>query len=115
MKSNLSYSFLLIFFLCSVTISAQSQKESLDYVQSSVRFLDKLLTLDDSQKAAITTVITDNRNKIMAITEQEGMRAEEKTEKRRLLSDKMDEEIVPVLSKSQAKKYLLIKSERDKK
>ena len=76
----------------------------IDIVEETVKQLDKKLKLDDFQKAAITVIYNDNKDEIMGIAEEDIPR-DAKIQKGKDLTEKIDKEILKLLSKEQAEKY----------
>lgn len=93
------------------TRNKEKLNKKIDIVEETVKQLDKKLKLDDFQKAAITVIYNDNKDEIMGIVEQDIPRAA-KIQKGKELSEKIDKEILKLLSKEQAEKYQEIIDDR---
>lgn len=88
--------------------------EQKDYAEVIVDYLDKELKLDGLQKAAIKVIINDNKGSIEEIMQQ-NILYEEKKDKIQVINDKIDTQIIALLSKDQTAKYVKMKEEREKK
>jgi hypothetical protein len=85
--------------------------EKRDIVDVTVEYLEKKLKLDGFQKAAITNIYKDNKAEILSIGEED-MPTEGKKDKARKISDKIDAQIIPLLSKEQVVIYNEMIAER---
>lgn len=81
----------------------KAQKD-VDIVEITVNNLAEKLNLDDFQKAAVTVIYNDNKDAIMSIATEDSPR-KAKEDKAREISEKIDTEILKLLSEEQAKKY----------
>lgn len=85
-----------------------------DYAETVVDYLNKELKLDGLQQAAIKTIINDNKGSIEEITAMD-ISYEEKRDKMQVINDKINTNIIKILSKEQAEKYIKMQEEREKK
>jgi hypothetical protein len=90
------------------------KSEKKDFVEATVEYLEKQLTLDGFQKAVITNIFNDHREELMAAGSGD-VPSVEKVAKAQEVTDKIDVEVLKVLSKPQTEKYLKMKEERQKK
>lgn len=81
------------------------KQEKVDFVEESVKYLVKELTLDDFQEAAVKSVIEGERNTIMAINATQGLSADEKKAKASEISTRIYKKVLPLLTPTQAEKY----------
>lgn len=119
MKLKASYIFLLFAALFTTTASAQVDRrigqgqykrsrgkaEKIDFIQESTDYLAKELKLDDFQKAAVKSIMSDEKDAIMAINEATDMSDLEKRDKTREISQRIYKKVMPLLSKEQGEKY----------
>ncbi|MBC8645200.1 hypothetical protein H9W95_17745 [Flavobacterium lindanitolerans] len=77
-------------------------------------YLDKEIKLDGLQFAAVKAIINDNKNSIEEISKS-NLHVQEKKDKMREIMDKIDVEILKLLSKDRAAKYLKMKEDSEKK
>jgi hypothetical protein len=118
MKLKASYIFLLFTILLCAGASAQvdrrigsnqyknsRKQEKKDFVDESVKYLTKELSLDDFQKAAVKTIMEDERSAIDAINEAPDMTTDERREKVSAISARVYKKILPLLSKEQGEKF----------
>lgn len=89
-------------------------KKPMDPVEASIKNLDKELTLDDFQKAAIGVTMRENRSSMEEIAVS-STTDEEKKEKMQLIRDKIYKGIMDVLNKDQKVKYAKLVEDADKK
>jgi hypothetical protein len=85
--------------------------EKRDIVEVTVEYLEKKLKLDGFQKAAITNIYKENKDRILSINEED-IPTDGKKEKAREISAKIDAQIVPLLSKEQVVLYNEMIAER---
>lgn len=118
MKLKASYLLLLLTILFSTASLAQVDRrigvnqykrdrkiEKKDFVEESVKYLTKELKLDDFQKAAVKTIMEDERDAINVLNENNDMTTDERREKASAISTRIYNKIIPLLSKEQAAKY----------
>ncbi len=119
MKQRVSYLLLLFAVLFTTAASAQVDRrigqgqyrrnprtgEKRDFIQESTDYLTKELKLDDFQKAAVKSIMSDEKDAIMAINEATDMSDLEKKDKTRDISQRIYKKIMPLLSKEQGEKY----------
>ncbi len=92
----------------------KNSKEKVDMGESWATYLDKELKLDGLQFAAVKSIINDNKDSIEEISKS-NMHIQEKKGKMRELMEKIDIQILKLLSKDQSAKYLKMKEESEKK
>lgn len=80
----------------------QKKREDISYMMT--EYLTQELKLDDFQKAAVKGIYDENKDVIIALG-QEDIPTDVRNDKARLLSEKIDAKIIPLLSKDQAAKY----------
>ncbi|RWX02580.1 hypothetical protein [Flavobacterium cerinum] len=119
MKLKASLFILFFMFLASSAASAQvdrrigreqykpskRKQEKVDFVEESVKYLTKELTLDDFQEAAVKSVLEDERGTITAINQAQGLSADEKKAKAREISTRIFKKVLPLLTPPQVEKY----------
>ncbi|OIQ15792.1 MAG: hypothetical protein BM557_10840 [Flavobacterium sp. MedPE-SWcel] len=86
------------------TKNKDASKKKIDLVEATIKQLKKKLNLDDFQEAAITVVYNDNKDKIYSIAEED-IPTKAKKQKMKDISEKIDSEILKLLSDEQVKKY----------
>ncbi|WP_159801913.1 hypothetical protein [Flavobacterium sp. MK4S-17] len=91
---------------------SKSKNEKVDFVEQTVLYLKKELTLDDFQFAAVREIIEEQRSAFTALGEAKDMHPNEKRDKAREIYDKIDQRILPILSRQQTEKYLEMKEKR---
>lgn len=89
-------------------------KEKIDMGENWATYLDKQIKLDGLQFAAVKAIINDNKTSIEEISKS-NLHVQEKQDKMREIMAKIDVEILKLLSKDQAEKYLKIKEDSEKK
>lgn len=137
MKTGLFFIAIFFLMLCPDTASAQyyndfgggvdrsigsevrqnkpkKNKEKVDMGESWATYLDKEIKLDGLQFAAVKAIINDNKNSFEEISKS-NLHIQEKKDKMRELMDKIDVEILKLLSKEQSAKYLKLKEDNEKK
>lgn len=92
----------------------KNSKEKVDMGENWATYLDKEIKLDGLQFAAVKAIINDNKNSIEEISKS-NLHVQEKKDKIREIMDKIDVEILKLLSKDQAAKYLKMKEDSEKK
>jgi hypothetical protein len=119
MKLKASYIIFLFVLFATVQGSAQMNRnvgrqqyrrsgkpEKRDFMEQSIDYLTKELTLDDFQKAAVKDIMEDEKENITILqTPNNGMSSQEKKDKAKDISDRIYKKIVPLLSPEQAAKY----------
>ena len=120
MIMKLKASYLILFFAIIFATAASAQvdrrigtnqyknnrkHEKKDFVEESVNYLAKELTLDDFQKAAVKNIIADEKDALTALGENKDMTTDERREKVSAMSNKIYKRILPLLSKDQAEKF----------
>jgi hypothetical protein len=91
----------------------KNAKDKADIVDVTVEQLNKKLKLDDFQKAAITNIYKDNKDKILAIADEDIPLAAKKDKSREIM-EKIDKQILVLLNKEQTKTYNEMIEERNK-
>jgi len=87
-------------------------KEKLDIVEVTVEHLDTKLNLDDFQKAAVRVIYNENKDEILKIAEED-IPLNIKKEKAKNIADKIDRQILELLSKEQVAAYQKMIEERN--
>lgn len=93
---------------------SKKNQQQKDYAEAVVEYLNKELKLDGLQQAAVKSIINDNKGTIEEISNSD-ISYEEKKDKILAVNDKIDNQILTILSKEQSEKYLKMKDEREKK
>jgi len=83
-----------------------------DFIDQIMDYYGKELNLDDFQQAAVRQVIEDQRDEMMALNQQNDITSDEKRDKAKVINDKIDAGIIPMLSPDQVKKYQELISKR---
>jgi len=126
MKLKASYFILLFAIIFTTAASAQVDRrvgqgqykrnppkhDKVDFAEDSVNYLEKELTLDLFQKAAIKNIFADEKDNITAIGDNKDMTSMEKTDKFREVTQRIQKKVLPLLSKEQAEKYIKIEEAR---
>ena len=76
-----------------------------DYVEQTVAYYTKELTLDDFQAAAVKEIINEEKDNISAMREQTDATLDEKRDRSKAINDRIDTKIKAILSPDQLKKY----------
>lgn len=92
----------------------KNSKEKVDMGESWATYLDKEIKLDGLQFAAVKAIINDNKGSIEEISKS-NLHVQEKKDKVREIMDKIDVEILKLLSKDQSAKYIKMKEDNEKK
>ncbi|KGO92940.1 hypothetical protein [Flavobacterium subsaxonicum] len=131
MKSKVVYiAFLFIFIFGTTTVTAQMMDRSVgasqykrpknkkgkpkDFVDVTVDYYTKELSLDDFQVAAVREVLEEQKYAINTLDADQNMTMAEKKDKANIINEKIDSGIKPLLSAEQLKKYLAIQEKRKK-
>ncbi len=93
------------------TRNKEKLNKKVDIVEVTVQQLDKKLKLDDFQKAAITVIYKDNLDEILGLPDED-IPYKAKKQKAQDLNEKIDKEILKLLSEEQTKKYQEIIDDR---
>ena len=94
------------------TTNKNKKGEKPDFVQITVDYYTKELKLDDFQKAAVRTIMEEQREPINDLMETQGITNDERRDRGKAINDRIDEKIKPVLSSEQLKKYTEIQEKR---
>jgi hypothetical protein len=129
MKSKFVYIAFLFAFLFCATAQAQmvdrsvgqsqykrgkKKGEKKDFIQITVEYYTKELSLDDFQVAAVKEVLEEQKTAITNLSTQQGITDEERKDKANAINDKIDGGIKPLLSPDQLKKYEALQEKRKK-
>lgn len=93
---------------------SKKKKEKQDYAESASKYMKQELKLDGLQEAAVKTIINDNKGSIEEVMKM-NISNEEKRDKMIAINDKIDKEIMKLLSPEQLEKYKKMQEEREKK
>lgn len=93
----------------------KNNKSTYDFVENNVTYLTKQLKLDDFQAAAIRGIFQREKDGLMQITQNEDLRDVEKMDKAKVITDRITENIMKLLSPEQAEKYTTILEKNKKK
>lgn len=93
---------------------SSKNKEKIDFAESATDYLKKELKLDGLQEAAVKSIMNDNKASIDEVSMM-NISYEEKRDKMQVINDKINTNIIKILSKEQAEKYLKMQEEREKK
>ena len=83
---------------------SKKPKEKLDIIEVTIEQLDKKLHFDDFQKAAVRVIYNENKDEILGIS-SEDIPYEAKEEKAEKIAQKIDRQILELLSKEQTVIY----------
>lgn len=131
MKSRLAFILLIATFFVTADAFAQvdrriapgqyrnlsknkNKKQEIDFVGETVKYLTKELKLDDFQAAAVREILAAEKDNLMEIAKDEDMRLVEKRDKTKVITDKIDEKIIKILSPEQVEKYKAIQERNSK-
>ncbi|WP_447637772.1 hypothetical protein [Flavobacterium microcysteis] len=92
----------------------KNSNEKVDMAESWATYLNKELKLDGLQFAAVKSIINDNKSSIDELSKS-NLHIQEKRDKMREIMNKIDVEILKLLSKDQSDKYLKMKEDNEKK
>lgn len=76
-----------------------------DYVQQTADYFKKELKLDDFQAAAVKEIIEDERESLEGLMKDQESTVAEKKDKMKIIYDRIDKKVIPLLSEDQQKKY----------
>lgn len=91
---------------------SRKKTEKVDFVDQSADFLAKELSLDDFQKAAVRSIIEDERKAITTLNSSKDMKSDEKKDRAIQISKRIYTNVLPLLSKTQAEKYTQMEEEK---
>lgn len=127
---KLKFSFLLIFAAFMLSSSAFAQmdrsmargqykrpkpkKEKIDFIEETAKYLQKELKLDDFQAAAVREVIEAEKENLIALSQNPDMSENEREDKGREISDRIDGKILKLLSPEQQEKYKEMQKKKKK-
>lgn len=94
--------------------TSNKPKKQKDFIEVNVDYLEKELTLDTFQKAAVLSIFNSKREALTSLSTSE-MHEEERNEKAKVIMDKIDSDIMKLLTKTQAEKYQKILDDKEKK
>jgi len=130
MKFKVRYIFLALAFFISVASFAQVDRrigsnqykrapkskdaKSTDFVDQTVEYYTKELKLDDFQQAAVRNIVEEQRDPINQLMADNEITMNEKRDKGKAINDRIDEQIIKLLSEEQKTKYKTIQEKRDK-
>lgn len=102
------YILALTMLLFSADAFAQKDKDRdkpVDYVEQAVTYWKKELQLDDFQAAAVKEIMASEKDGLMALRADTSIKNHEKKDRTRIITDRIDERIIQLLTKEQAEKY----------
>ncbi len=91
------------------------EKKEMDISEVMADHLVKELKLDDFQKAAVKLIYDEHKDEILELSQDQDASSQVIKDKFRIISDKIDKRIIPLLSEEQAKAYQKIIEERNTK
>lgn len=92
----------------------QDKNAKVDFVESTVQYYTKELTLDDFQAAAIRQIYENERDNINDLMENREMISDERNEKGFALTERIDAKVLKVLGPEQVEKFNKLKEARKK-
>lgn len=95
-------------------MNSKKKEKKQDYAENASQYMKQQLKLDGLQEAAVKTIINDNKGSIEEVMKMD-ISNEEKRDKMLAINDKIDKEIMKLLSPEQIEKYNKMKEEREKK
>ncbi|MXN91646.1 hypothetical protein GR160_10445 [Flavobacterium sp. Sd200] len=131
MKLKTHYAFLLLSLFLSTAAFAQygrgwdttggsdryssrqrGKGEQKDFVEQTVEYFTKELKLDDFQKAAVRTIIEEQRDPINELMAAKDITNDERRDRGKIINDRIEEKMKPILSPDQLKKFTEIQGKR---
>jgi hypothetical protein len=95
--------------------SGSSKKaEKPDYIEETVKFYTKELKLDDFQAAAVREAIKSHMDELTALAQDTDMTLDEKKDRAHVINEKIDAEIIRLLSDEQKEKFKKLQEKRKK-
>ena len=91
-----------------------NKKEKQDFVVITAQYYSKELTLDDFQAAAVREIIEKERDAIMTLGEDKDASELEKKDRGRVIAERIEANMAPLLSKDQLVKFEALKEKRKK-
>lgn len=80
-------------------------KEKFDFVEETVKYVTKELNLDAFQSAAVREIIEAEKEELVAISQNPDLPEQARKDKGKIISERIDEKILKLLSPEQADKY----------
>jgi hypothetical protein len=93
--------------------SGSSKKaEKPDYIEETVKYYTKELKLDDFQAAAVRETVKGHMDELTALAQDTEMTLDEKKDRAHAINEKIDAEIVRLLSDEQKEKFKKLQEKR---
>ena len=86
--------------------------EKPDYIEETVKYYAKELKLDDFQAAAVRETIKSHMDELMALAQDTEMTMDEKKDRAHAINEKIDGEIIRLLSDEQKEKFKKLQEKR---
>lgn len=81
------------------------KSEKVDFVVRMAEYYQKELKLDDFQAAAVKSALEDERDNIEGLNSERDITKNERQDKVKIIFDRIDAKILPLLNEEQKKKY----------
>jgi len=92
--------------------TAKNKGPKADFVDQTLKYYTKELTLDDFQRAAMKTILEEQREPINELMVNRDMTTDEKRDKGKAINDIIDNKVMPILSDAQKLKYKELQDKR---
>lgn len=92
--------------------SSSKKAERPDYIEETVKYYTKELKLDDFQAAAVREAIKSHMDELTGLAQDTEMTIDEKKDRAHAINEKIDAEIVRLLSDEQKGKFNKLKEKR---
>lgn len=90
----------------------RGKKDQKDFVEQTVEYFTKELKLDDFQKAAVRTIIEEQREPINELIAAKDITNDERRDRGKAINDRIEEKMKPILSPDQLTKFTEIQGKR---
>lgn len=82
-----------------------SKNKPVDFVQQTVDYFTKELKLDDFQSAAVREILEEEKEGLEELMKDQDTPVAERKDKARIINERIDTKILPLLSEQQQAKY----------
>lgn len=90
----------------------KKDKENVDFIDQTVAYFKKELTLDYFQEAAVKETLEKYRGELTILMQDQSMTTDERKEKAHNVNERIDAEVIKLLSPEQKEKYKVIQDKR---
>ncbi len=83
----------------------KSKHKPVDFVEQTVNIYKRELKIDDFQAAAVREIMEEEKDNLTALMNDKESTTEELNDRARIIYERMDAKVLPLLSEEQQKKY----------